>query len=61
MNAQAQYGRLDSLFNDGITSKQDHEAGKSNHGCSQLHRWLRTRLWLTSRSKRFSQHRIKSR
>ena len=28
-NAQAQYGRLDSLFNDGITSKQDHEAAKA--------------------------------
>jgi HlyD family secretion protein len=29
VNAQAQYGRLDSLFNDGITSKQDHEAAKA--------------------------------
>ncbi|MGD0941208.1 MAG: efflux RND transporter periplasmic adaptor subunit [Terracidiphilus sp.] len=30
VNAQAQYGRLDSLFNDGITSKQDHEAAKAS-------------------------------
>jgi HlyD family secretion protein len=29
VNALAQYGRLDSLFNDGITSKQDHEAAKA--------------------------------
>ena len=29
VNAQAQYGRQDSLFNDGITSKQDHEAAKA--------------------------------
>ena len=29
VNAQAQYGRLDSLFNDGITSKQDHDAAKA--------------------------------
>ena len=29
VNAQAQFGRLDSLFNDGITSKQDHEAAKA--------------------------------
>jgi HlyD family secretion protein len=29
VNAQAQYGRLDSLFNDGITSKQDHDLAKA--------------------------------
>ena len=29
VNAQAQYARLDSLFNDGVTSKQDHEAAKA--------------------------------
>lgn len=29
VNAQAQYGRQDSLFSDGITSKQDHEAAKA--------------------------------
>jgi len=29
VNAQAQFGRLDSLFNDGITSRQDHEAAKA--------------------------------
>ncbi len=29
VNAKAQYGRLDSLFNDGISSKQDHEAAKA--------------------------------
>jgi HlyD family secretion protein len=34
VNAQAQYGRLDSLFNDGITSKQDHEAAKATADAS---------------------------
>jgi multidrug resistance efflux pump len=29
VNALAQYGRQDSLFNAGITSKQDHEAAKA--------------------------------
>lgn len=34
VNAQAQFGRLDSLFNDGITSKQDHELAKATMDAS---------------------------
>src|SRR5450631_2909275 len=34
VNAQAQFGRLSSLFNDGITSKEDHELAKATMDAS---------------------------
>jgi HlyD family secretion protein len=34
VNAQAQFGRLNTLFNDGITSKQDHELAKATMDAS---------------------------